>query len=467
MAETLWAGLYCPGLPLKAVWQGVQPETPVAVHDGSLRIVQADAPARRLGVRRGQRLGSALALVPELDSRPRDLRAEQRLLENMALTAYRFSHQVALAPPATVLAELGGSRRLHGGLKPLIAGLDDDFQAQGLGIRIGLAPAPAAACLLARHAIRVASLKMLRHSLAGLPVDALMLEPGVTRQLAGCGLKTIGALMKVDAGERARRFGPGLNRHLDQIHGHQPTPLAQWQPPERFARRLEMPVASDRAEALLFACQRLLKPLQTWLEVRDRALVAVRIGLCLEQGGKLDCRIGLARPARDRQRLKELIRLKFDAINLPGPVSALDLRAVTTDQHRPTQQDLLDGTRHGDQWPALIDRLGARLKPEHIVGLAPGADHRPERAWCWVRPGTTRPCSDQRPRPNWLLPAPQPCRRAGLDLEEGPERIECGWWDGNECRRDYWVARDRHGRRLWVFREYQPRSGWFIHGYFG
>ena len=34
----------------------------------------------------------------------------------------------------------------------------------------------------------------------------------------------------------------------------------------------------------------------------------------------------------------------------------------------------------------------------------------------------------------------------------GRECIESGWWDGQDISRDYFVARNRQGMRLWVFR---------------
>ncbi|HKL52606.1 MAG TPA: hypothetical protein VJ902_01495, partial [Wenzhouxiangellaceae bacterium] len=102
-----------------------------------------------------------------------------------------------------------------------------------------------------------------------------------------------------------------------------------------------------------------------------------------------------------------------------------------------------------------------------LCGIAPCPDHRPEKAWKWTAPGTTDTSADTPPRPNWLLPEPRPCRADELRLIDGPERIEAGWWDGQDCRRDYWTAHDRHGNRLWVFREYKPREGWFVHGLFG
>jgi protein ImuB len=68
----------------------------------------------------------------------------------------------------------------------------------------------------------------------------------------------------------------------------------------------------------------------------------------------------------------------------------------------------------------------------------------------------------------WLLAEPQalksgengkvPLYEGALTLEEGPERIESGWWDGKDVARDYYVARNPVGVRLWVYRE-RGRSG--------
>ena len=87
------------------------------------------------------------------------------------------------------------------------------------------------------------------------------------------------------------------------------------------------------------------------------------------------------------------------------------------------------------------------------------------------------------PRPCWLLDPPRPLACSGrqpwldgaLRLESGPERLEAGWWDGEEIARDYWVACSPAGARLWIFRERYPvpaagradGSGWFLHGLFG
>lgn len=53
-----------------------------------------------------------------------------------------------------------------------------------------------------------------------------------------------------------------------------------------------------------------------------------------------------------------------------------------------------------------------------------------------------------------------------LRLQAGPERIEAGWWDGEEVRRDYYVAANARGETYWIYREHRDPSGWYLHGVF-
>ena len=79
----------------------------------------------------------------------------------------------------------------------------------------------------------------------------------------------------------------------------------------------------------------------------------------------------------------------------------------------------------------------------------------------------------------WLLPDPRQLplmvddsghplwQQLRLQLLAGPERLETGWWDGADICRDYYVAADGQGARLWIFRERDAGRRWFLHGYFG
>jgi protein ImuB len=48
----------------------------------------------------------------------------------------------------------------------------------------------------------------------------------------------------------------------------------------------------------------------------------------------------------------------------------------------------------------------------------------------------------------------------------GPERIETGWWDGGDIRRDYYVVRTSQGQCAWVYCAPGEQGSWMLHGWF-
>ena len=47
----------------------------------------------------------------------------------------------------------------------------------------------------------------------------------------------------------------------------------------------------------------------------------------------------------------------------------------------------------------------------------------------------------------------------------GPERIETGWWRGDDVHRDYYMVATDAGTRFWLFLR-QDDNRWFLHGCF-
>jgi protein ImuB len=199
------------------------------------------------------------------------------------------------------------------------------------------------------------------------------------------------------------------------------------------------------------------------------------------------------------QRIAELLRERLARLELPEPVRNARLVSgpLLDLPSDPLELFAHDRRESGENVPQLIERLRARLGHAAVHGLACVAEHRPEAAWRSVEPlsaspalaekvtrsasegnlSSTSPASvgevarsaGEATRPLWLLEAPEPCdANRLLELEEGPECIETGWWDGRDVARDYYRARDRHGARLWVFRNRRATDpgGWFLHGWF-
>ncbi|MEN8129278.1 MAG: hypothetical protein ABFS45_03595, partial [Pseudomonadota bacterium] len=125
------------------------------------------------------------------------------------------------------------------------------------------------------------------------------------------------------------------------------------------------------------------------------------------------------------------------------------------------------------QWQQVLEQLQARLGRKALHNIHSVADHRPERAW--ARTANVNIPIPAFNRPLWLLPRPQPLvlrndhpwQGGPLSLLSGPERIEGGWWDGQDIRRDYYTTVASDGSRLWIFRDLRKGNAWYLHGYFG
>jgi protein ImuB len=184
---------------------------------------------------------------------------------------------------------------------------------------------------------------------------------------------------------------------------------------------------------------------------------------------KSEVKIRLASPARDAERLADLLREKLASLELARPVESIALEAADFTPLGGQSRGLFskmsgDPAAEAEDWAKLVERLQARLGRDAVHGISAFPDHRPEFAWRRVEPGEWDPHEfiQPGPRPAWLVQKATRLEESKLALVAGPERIACGWWDGDETRRDYFVA--TLGASLaWVYRE---DGDWYLHGFF-
>ncbi|MCW5577070.1 MAG: hypothetical protein KIS89_00365 [Dokdonella sp.] len=178
-------------------------------------------------------------------------------------------------------------------------------------------------------------------------------------------------------------------------------------------------------------------------------------------------------PQRDATHLLELARVRLERIALPAPVYSLALQVDELPPLTPPHRDLFDTRAQGGlDWPA--GRTPAcPSRRRRAARLACVADHRPTHAWRHTpldpAAPATRDATAPAPtanRPFWLLPQPLVLRTAPQRILAGPERIESGWWDAHDQRRDYYVVELRGGQRAWAFTEAGSRQHWTLHGWF-
>ncbi len=414
-------------------------------------------------------LATACALQPGLIAHERDPGAERRRLEALAGWAMHFTPVAVPEPPDLLLLEVRGSLSLFGGAEALCREIRHGLHDRGHTGCLALTPTPEGSRLLARAALGdpiLDTAERLRAALRALPLAAAPLPDPLLRRLRQTGIRSLGPLLRLPRSGLARRFGPELTDWLARLLGEHPEVLTPWQPPERYHRALDLPHEATAIEPLLHAIRTLLDHLARWLQRRNA--VVSRLMLTLHHRSRPATRVALAtrRPTADMDRLTALLRIRLGRLPLPGPVTALHLATDTPRPITPRNLALFPESNTAEpSWQDILEEIEARLGPDAIHTPTLPADPRPEPAHT--------PCTPFLPqahRPLWLLPQPQPLparpHACGdrLMLEHGPERIEAGWWDGNDMRRDYHIARDPRGLSIWAFRDRRD-SRWHLHGF--
>lgn len=450
------------------------------------RVAVADAEAMAAGIGLGQKLSTALGLLPGLAVFERDTAREQQALASLACWAGRFTPTVSLAPPNELLLEIGGCLRLFGGSEAIAAAVVAGCAEQAYVPAWAIAPTPLAARWLARQGggLSCADQPSLHAALAALPCAVTGWPAEVHSRLESFGLRQLGALRTLPAAGLRRRIG---NRPVDDLArawGEIPDLQPAFVFPEYFAQGLELPSRVEHAEALVFAGQRLFSALAGWLHVRQLRVRRCTLRLTHDDGADTELSLGFAEPASDEGRFLRLLREHLGRLVLPAPVEAVRLEADELTENLGRSAHLFEQAPEGEGASACLERLRARLGERAVQMLAQVADYRPE---CASRErdimATGQAATNQavplpaRQRPLWLLSTPQvlaeqagrPQWHGPLRLLSRPERLESGWWDDGEqgaagdVRRDYFVARNPQGQWVWVFRD---AGGWFLHGLF-
>jgi protein ImuB len=476
----LWACLHIPDFSLQLLQRAAPPVEPVIVSTGGNRpvILSCNAQARSHGIAPGMKVSAAIALAPDLVERHRDATGERHALERIAGWAGQFSSMVSMSPPDALLLEVEGSLRLFNGLRQIMLRLTGGLSELGYTAAVAIAPTPTAARLLARAGLHstVTGLAELESALAGLPL-ALLDQPAETvRMLALAGVHTAGACLALPRDGLARRFGQSLVDELDRSLGKLPDPRRPYEPPSRYRARLALPAPVHETEPLLFAAKRLILELAGFLRMKQAGITRLKLTLRHEDRRPTVVTLGFSAPSRDPQRILRLLRERLARVELPQRVEAILLES---EEARPLDSRNLslfpEDNVPEEERSAVLDHLRARLGVDAVYSIASHADHRPELAWRACEPGAAEHGAGGRPeRPLWLLDQPRrlqveeeaPALDGPLTLLAGPERIEGGWWDGNDVARDYFVAANGQGRRFWIFRERDAASTWFLQGIF-
>lgn len=469
----LWACIVLPHLGIDSILRRhPTPDEPLVIVGGPSQrreLVAVNPAAGEAGLRPGLRLVAAQAICPHFATINEDPANDERWQNFLAAWAYRFSSQVWAGWPGAILLEVQGSFSIMGQWPELQARLREDLTRLGFRHRIAMAPTALGARVLAgvEDGLAVLNEQQLRNTLARVPVRRACLPTDVGDRLKSMGVQHLRQVFDLPRDALRRRFGVEVLDTLDQMLGHAPELFECYQPPDIFDMRVELSYEVENHMALLFPVRRMTADLSAYLAGRDGGVLHFMLQLEHEGLPPTEVEIGLLSAERDAGMLLELTKGRLERTSIPKAVIALRLVARDLPAFVPAGRDLFDDRpEHAVPWKQLRERLRARLGADSVYQVAPSADPRPERAW--QRMDTHRLLNElDRPlRPTWLLPKPVPLRDHHLRILAGPERLETGWWDGADARRDYYMLQTSLGQHAWAFCPVGEQGPWMLHGWF-
>ncbi len=382
-----------------------------------IEITAVNARAAAGGIRVGQALADARALLPGLRSRAATPEADAAALDALALWCGRFGPRRNVHGTDGIWIEVTGAAHLFGGEEGMMRAIRRQIGGFGFNVRTGLADTFAAADALARFADSgsgeagaIAAAGGGASQLARLPVEALRLDAETVRLLRRLGLKHIGQLWALPRASLQMRFreacragrrlkGPrdaavpaaAVLLRLDQLSGRVNEPLpARCEPPVLSVRRSwsdPLLTGEGIAAETALLCDRLVSRLA------DQGLGCRRVRLTLYRtdGTVAELETGTSFVCRDGRHLAGLLGERFAAVDAGFGIDVMVLEALQAGSLDVSQQVLGMPGEHtwGGQTAAagdaralgqLVDRLANRFGDRRVFFLRPAGSHIPERA---------------------------------------------------------------------------------------
>jgi protein ImuB len=432
-----------------------------------------DDEARRYGVRPGQRVVEAAALVAHLAVHRVTFGEVDAALGRVAEVALGLGATAAIRLGATIAPEdrspwgkgpfdtvwldITGAAHLVGGEEALCDELGERVAALGHRARIAIADGPRLAQALARWSLPGAgpAAEPARHpiappgegarALALLPVQALPLDPEVASFLVRLGLLRVGDVARLPRAAAAARLGARATEVVALMAGHDPAPLVPFEPPRLLEEEARFDDPVESAESLLFVLRGMTSRVSARLAARGEACGRLEVEIAYDRSiarlrsegaaageaeaaeleeGALRFHIDLPAPLTEGGDLLRPLKARLERTELLAPAVGLRLVASGIAPARRVQLDLSrDRTVDPDTLPTLLAELSAEIGADRVGVLEIVDAHRPEarsrlvpveqaeRGRGWAPDFITAPTPFEEPAR--LLPRPIPLGRVG------------------------------------------------------
>jgi protein ImuB len=438
-----------------------------------------------------------------------DPEGDLKTLEQVAAWADRFTPLVGLEQdpsPESLLLDLTGCAACFHGESQLLARVEKEFAEAGWKARLAIADTIGAAWALAHSAASPCCVPQgeTEKTIASLPLSSLRLTADVLEVLSELGIDCVSDLMSLQRAGIPERFGAQVLTRLDQALGHLPEVLVPYHICPELRAGCSFDYATDRRDVLCHAVDLLTEKLQATLKKHNLGARQVMCRLYVETAKPLLVQVELFRASRSKEHIASLLRARLEKAALDEPVCGMCVRVAVAETLSDLQSTFFEeGTPAGlDDLSDLIDSLSSRFGKDSVTRARVVPDPQPEYACCFETVLSSRvelkPIPRKRGkkppeapaeltlfghRPLQLLPSPRAIEVTSVVPEgppiqfrwsgtvfrimraRGPERIEAGWWRGQDVRRDYYAVKTHTGVRYWIYRRRED-GRWFMHGCF-
>jgi protein ImuB len=483
-------------------------------------ILAANEAARRYGVRAGQNVAEARALVAHLSVRGLSSDQLHRGLARVADVALGFGPTASIdsgddaIPPDTVWVDLTGTCPLWGTERAVVDALTARIRELGHQARIAIAGGPRlarAAAVYAAEGDTIVPPSGGQTMMRTLPLEALPLARDRVVWLHRLGLWTVDDVVALPFASLSSRLGERWKETIALAGGDDSAPLVAYEPARTLREETEWDEPLDSIEPLLFALRGLVSLVSNRLEGRGEAAQVLELFVPydrsiarargIEDQG-LALRTELPTALCHAADLFRVFKTKLEHAELGAPVIGLSITASQLTRASQVQLSL-DGDRTTRADPRsmaiFLAEVSAEIGVENVGILELRPVHRPEARTSLkkldnlssrvsesptppsVPGGATWSCDQE--FPTRLLPEPVPItvfagQKPMISLLNQLFAVEgkshsvrfdaVEWWTASPTCRDYarvLLTSGKKSVRAWVFTD-RTTGRTFLHGYF-
>lgn len=373
--------------------------------DATAKLSAVNESARRYGVRAGQSIAEACALVANLVVREVTQAEVLETLNCIAEVGLSLGTTVAVEAPDTVYVDITGSAHLQGGEAALASELANRVRGMGHSARVAISDGPRLAHAFAHwfmpdaadpedRGVCVVQSERTVAAFATLPINALSLSGDQAAWFVRLGVFTVGELCALPRQALGSRLGEAAASITELCAGRDRTPLIAYTPERSVTESSSWDEPVTGNEPLLFVLGGLVSRVSARLTGRGEAAHSLVLTIAYDpaiarlRAEKTEqvLRFKLAAPLHRSEEIRRVLSARLSKIKLGAPSVGMRLSVPKLLPAVARQLELSQvmagitvNATADDEIPVLIAELVSELGEDKVGTLKLVDSHRPEQ----------------------------------------------------------------------------------------